>query len=280
MVGKATAVRIEVAECDLAGHPRVEHLERRVELADAGVPGDESLTDECGDDGRANGFGNGGELEDGVGVDESRLADLANAKSLGEDDFVLKDDGNREAGDAVFFHFRFDPTLEFRGRFFDLRERRRIGSELRRDEDEGGEDEVMISHAWDQLIRTRRLPGSCLVSFRILLGICFWLWALRTAVRRSQLLALALASIRRERSFPDLFTKNYIGSGFFWSSPGWRQEYSRTKVRSSSDWISGACHAGLWSKPSGKGGGHSYRRILAGLVEREELEGPALPIDI
>jgi len=99
-------------------------------------------------------------------------------------------------------------------------------------------------------------------------------------VRRSQLLALALASIRRERSFHDLFTKNYIGSRFFWSSPGRRQEYSRTRVRLSSDWISGACHAGLWSKPPRKGVGHSYRHILAGLVEREELKGQALPIDI
>ena len=28
------------------------------------------------------------------------------------------------------------------------------------------------------------------------------------------MLALALAFIRRERSFPDRFTKNYIGTGF------------------------------------------------------------------
>ena len=35
------------------------------------------------------------------------------------------------------------------------------------------------------------------------------------------MLALALAFIRRERSFPDRFTKNYIGSGL---SKPWRRK--------------------------------------------------------
>jgi hypothetical protein len=68
-----------------------------------------------------------------------------------------------------------------------------------------------------------------------------------TAVSQRPILVLAVKFICRERSSPDRFAKNSFGGGFLAGGLPACQVYSKTKMRPSSNWISGAFHVGLWS---------------------------------
>ena len=72
------------------------------------------------------------------------------------------------------------------------------------------------------------------------------------SVRKIPIRHLVLAGVRgftakfisREHSFPNRFAKKVFGSGCFLTD-GRRQVYSRTRVRPSSKWTTGACQVGL-----------------------------------
>ena len=86
-----------------------------------------------------------------------------------------------------------------------------------------------------------------------------------TAVSRWPFLVLTVKYNWREHSSPGRFAKIYFGGGFsaFRRVCPDLQVYSRTRMRPSSKWISGACHVWLtssprlrssrWSMPSGSG---------------------------
>src|SRR5881227_4307558 len=82
MLGQAAAMRVHVANGDLASYPRIEHCECWIEYADLRVPSYFSFTDEPGYHGRANRLGKRGELKDCVRVDWHSCARIAHAKSF------------------------------------------------------------------------------------------------------------------------------------------------------------------------------------------------------
>ena len=54
VVGQAAAMRVHVADGDLARDPRIEHDESGIQLAQPGIPGDFAVANERGDDGSAD----------------------------------------------------------------------------------------------------------------------------------------------------------------------------------------------------------------------------------
>ena len=81
-----------------------------------------------------------------------------------------------------------------------------------------------------------------------------------TAVSRWPFLVLTVTFICHKRSFPDRFAKISFGDFSVGGLPAC-QVYSRTRMRPSSKWISGACHVWLWSRADCFGGA-GMRRIV------------------
>lgn len=57
-----------------------------------------------------------------------------------------------------------------------------------------------------------------------------------------------IASVTFQTALPRFFWRR-----LFFESAGRGQVDPRTRIRLSSGWISGACHVGWWSKPTGPG---------------------------
>ena len=74
----------------------------------------------------------------------------------------------------------------------------------------------------------------------------------KTAVSQGPFLVLTVTFIRRERSSAGRFAKISFGGGFRRVCPDLQVD-SRTRMRPSSNWISGAFHVGVWSNQSGSG---------------------------
>lgn len=95
---------IEIPHRDFACDPGIMHRKSRVQITDSGVPGDGAITDRRGNHGGADGFGHGGELENGIRVNALRFSRFAHAESFGENDFVAENDGDGDSRDFAFSH--------------------------------------------------------------------------------------------------------------------------------------------------------------------------------
>ena len=116
---QARALGEQVEHPELPRHPGVLHLEVRIEVDDAVVPGEHLAVDADRHRRGEEGLGRRADLEDGVGVD--RLAALApDAEALGIDQPVAADDADREPGIVEVLHAARDIGLEIRHERLDL----------------------------------------------------------------------------------------------------------------------------------------------------------------
>src|SRR6185437_7112097 len=98
---KAAAMRKQVTNGDFSRRIRVGEPELRIEIADLGVPGNDSIAHQGRHDGRCDGFRKRCDLEDGIGIDQPRLADFSYSETLEINNFVVEDDANRKTGDIA-----------------------------------------------------------------------------------------------------------------------------------------------------------------------------------
>ena len=104
---------VEVPNRDFARDPGIMHFETRIEITDARIPGKKPVTYERSDHRRADRLRDGRQLKHCIGVNGIRLAHFADAKPSCENDFILKNHGDGDAGDSRRAHFSLGELLEF-----------------------------------------------------------------------------------------------------------------------------------------------------------------------
>ena len=110
---QAGALGQKVEDAELARNPGVLHLEARVEVDDAVVPGELAAVDGDGDGGRQERLRGRADLEDGPFIDR-RAAFLADAEALAIDQLVADDDADRRSRHVERLHVGADIGLEAR----------------------------------------------------------------------------------------------------------------------------------------------------------------------
>ena len=101
---EAAPVDEEVADGHLARHVRVPHLEPGEVARDRAVPLELALLDEEAQGRGREDLGVGGDAEERLRVDRRRLAELADAVALGQDDLAVLDHGDGHARDLEGLH--------------------------------------------------------------------------------------------------------------------------------------------------------------------------------
>ena len=111
-----------IAQGDLAGDPRRQHVELRGDIRDPAVPGDDAILDYAGHDGRGDWFRHRRQLKDSAGADRRVTTLLSRAEALQVGCLIGVDDGNRHTWDLGAFEGLVGEIVELsEGRRYALR---------------------------------------------------------------------------------------------------------------------------------------------------------------
>ena len=111
-----------IAQGDLAGDPRRQHVELRGDIRDPAVPGDDAIPDYAGHDGRGDWFRHRRQLKDSAGADRRVTTLLSRAEALQVGCLIGVDDGNRHTWDLGAFEGLVGEIVELsEGRRYALR---------------------------------------------------------------------------------------------------------------------------------------------------------------
>ena len=132
MIGKAGAVTEQVAQRDMGRDPRVLEGEPGQMRHHRRGPRHRTSADLLGNDSAGDRLRQRGDLKHSVGIDEFRLAGLANTEALGIDGAPILHDSHGHARDAAPGHQAGGKRVKLADRLVDLPRRNLYGENLRR----------------------------------------------------------------------------------------------------------------------------------------------------